>query len=1250
MSKIARNDPCPCGSGKKYKNCHLKAGDVPPAAEAATPARPSFSQLLATYSSVQLISFTAALQLNPANHGRNVRLENLSRQILLRFDPNDAKPLATWEAVKDVLENYDEDAWLEDPLTNHFTEIAVFEEGNYVVYPGLYVGFTEVLNQLTECIFLHRHGLPEAYVKEVRSATGLLLWMSDSAAADAEQEAFIYEPSQTGHLEFPSPEADEKFAGALFFSKKLMEQVAKDHRYDLNVLQEFKITPGMAELANDDPDENIVNLRPLVEVSNGILLYMPTAICNALINFIYRKATDHGCNAELEDLLYQRQFHLTNVALSKMRWLATTIRLPELKHPLPIQETVFQFDDDKLAYVCFINTGQQLATVRDYNYEKRAEEVVAYLSALEPGQEMRVLALFVLAEVAKDSYFMWSKPATGHQSLGLTFSELKTIAYLDDITSLSLWKFAKCYSRTGELTRVMNVGGVIDAYAVYRNNHGSLLSSDEANPIGGMLMIVNGSADDFMREVQKKNNEHAVLLFDGKQIGYAKVRRHKDYAPVFTENELTRYFRIVIETYKMPVWITSRQTKANHASWATYACDAIAFWLHRMQASLGPVLNAQSLRQFELEVIADPKLMEATEYEVKEVNPGGIEIHVEIDPPRIKLTIPFDFIYLLQLPDNTADKLLMTSVLRGFKWYVESAGKDIALTEELIADIVEQTLRPSQAKMILFSDPTINIKMDDRNLPSIRYVRDTDVSYLLDNLVSYLPEGYVISETIQTKAEKIKLCDDVVTALIAQLTEKIALFNGSELLERLIAQNEKCVQLREFREILIPAKIACFSNLEAEKDGLLDDEKNLVIAAHATRTLIEFVAAKLPTGKKWISKDDLDELLALTNQLTEWGALSESMRMNIDDPKMGLLPSGRIGTGKTLQREAFEPYAVAKTESEIYRNIESFETNYRPERSAAPPVETAESKLLDAAFLAEFNIKLLDLAHIAGALLQYGFDKADACVIISEMDLHQLVKDKAGVSAEVMKVGLDLLTLLERDGIGVSPMGYTPIDIFPWRYNRPISYLRRPLVKLLKEGSIYYYCGYRHISAYFDNLLYLLQTSKLPNAKSAEMKSWLASVSGDKGKPFRNSVKEWFEAYTDFQVISHEIPLEGALGDIDLLVIDHGQCIIYPIECKNISGGRNIHEMKVEMDDYLGRDGKDKGAKVRKHLDRHEWLSANREFFQQFVADLEGYTISSLILTADEIPLAYLKKDDLPLPVKSFVFLRKNGIGYLNED
>ena len=28
LAKIGRNDPCPCGSGKKYKDCHQKEGEV----------------------------------------------------------------------------------------------------------------------------------------------------------------------------------------------------------------------------------------------------------------------------------------------------------------------------------------------------------------------------------------------------------------------------------------------------------------------------------------------------------------------------------------------------------------------------------------------------------------------------------------------------------------------------------------------------------------------------------------------------------------------------------------------------------------------------------------------------------------------------------------------------------------------------------------------------------------------------------------------------------------------------------------------------------------------------------------------------------------------------------------------------------------------------------------------------------------------------------------------------------------------
>ena len=331
-----------------------------------------------------------------------------------------------------------------------------------------------------------------------------------------------------------------------------------------------------------------------------------------------------------------------------------------------------------------------------------------------------------------------------------------------------------------------------------------------------------------------------------------------------------------------------------------------------------------------------------------------------------------------------------------------------------------------------------------------------------------------------------------------------------------------------------------------------------------------------------------------------------------------------------------------------------------PARKMGAATPTDESNALDSAFLAEFGITLTILSKIIGTLVNEGFAKAEPCVKIKENDLLKLLSKIEGITKTEIETALNLLALIERPQLQTPPAGYSSTDIFTWRYNRPLSYLRRPLVKLLSEDIIYYYYGYRHLMRYIDHLIYLLFTSKLPGVKSQQMKSWLAGTSGAKGSPFRESVKEWFENNTDLEVIPHEIKMDTKVGkghfktdkqygDIDLLVIDHTNKTIYSIECKNITGGRNIHEMKVELDDYLGRDGKDKKAKIRKHVARHNWLDTNKSVMNELIPDAENYNVKSFILTADEIPLAYIKGSELPIPIRSFPFLRKHGLSYLAE-
>lgn len=1260
MKKIGRNDPCHCGSGKKYKHCHLNKKESPASPSPAKSLEHNIEEIIEQKNSVQILGILALLQLHPENHGRNFRIEQLCRQVLLQFDSNDSRPLATWDELKASIEGYTSGSYMEDPLTNAFTETVVFELGNYVVYPGMYSNFAQILSQLIDCIFIQKPVLPEIFVKKVRDAAGLLLFMSRSIAEEIGHKSDIYCIGNTGNIEFIEYETAVNNVDAVYFSNDFLDKVCTQYGYDKDILKDFIFLPSSEELAEDDPDKNVVNFKPLVHVGNSILVYMPTALLNSLITFIYEKAQESECLEILLDLLCKRQFHLSCVALTSTGWLFTNITLPVYEGKLKLREAVFQIDNQKFAYVSLVRADSLLKGSFNVSYEERAIEVVRFLGSINPEQQFHVLCLYIMAETGQDQMFALQKPSVGNQSLALSYKELLTITTAPETNSLTLWKFAKCYQRTNELTRVMSIGGAMDAYAIYRKNHGSLLDSDEANPLGGILMIPFGNADNLRREMLKYRNEHAVAAFIDGQLGFLKVSRYREYAPIYIEKEYSPGFRAVIENYKMPIWITDPQSRGSKETWGKYICEAIAFWLYRMTDILSPHINAQAFVQFEIEVIIDEHLKEAKEFEIKAVPIEAILVNSEIIAPKICINIPFDFIYATILPDNTADRILMRAVLKGFVKYIEAAKKVTQMDDAVIEQIIDSTLQPAGAKMILFSDASANIKMDDRKLPSLRYVQDTDISFVLDNLVSYLPEGYLIPEDIVDKRQKIKLCDDIVAALLLQITQKLKEFDGAGLLEWLIKSNEKCIQVKEFREISIPARIACFSDYDTELNRINNGEKNLVTTSHSVRTLIEFVATSIPTGSKWPNLDDIDELLALTNQVTEWGSLNEAIRLGLDDPRMGLLPSGRIGTDKTVGREVFTPYGIAKNESEIFKNIENFEKKYVSSRNIGPHEPTDESIALDAAFTAEFGLSLTVLSKIIGALVNEGFVRSESCLKIKENDLIEILSKIEGVTIGDIQTALNMLTLLERPALGTAPSGYTPVDIFTWRYNRSLSYLRRPLVKVVGTDGTYFYFGYRHLMQYIENLINLLFTSKLPSVKSELMKTWLAGISGQKGGPFRKEVKEWFENNTDFEVIPYEVKMDTIVtpghlktdkhyGDIDLLVIDHTNQTIYPIECKNITGGRNVHEMKVEMDDYLGRNGNDKKAKILKHVARHKWLKSNKSSMTGLIPEAENYSIMSFILTADEIPLTYLKGQDLPIPIRSFPFLRKNGLSYLSD-
>ena len=1210
------------------------------------------------------VTVLAAIQLDPANHGRNVRIEQLMRIALLETRQPDTRTPIPFAPLKACIEDYTDHSHEEDPLSNFFTEVVSFETGNNTVYAGIYAEYGRILNTFSDAIFRQKNALPPAFVKDVRSAMGVFLTVNDSAARDAGHSPLMEGPNAAGNIVVAPQETLDHYESALRFQKAPLKKYCEERAFSFNILADFTLSINDPALTDDDPEKNIVNRKPILDLGDDILLYMPTAIPNVLVEYIYEAARRHNCTAELRTAFNFRKIHLCKRALRHMGWELTDLDFPSTD--LPIQELAYRFDNQKIAYVCFVKTGEKYPTAppgkggHDLLME-RADEMATRLGSIESKQPHQVLTLYVLIESGEEYMFYWRKPAEGNETLSFKDEELLSAAHAEHVDRLTFWKFAKCHRRTNEIAKVEAFGGMIDVFAVFQNNHGSLLHSDEARPVGGILMILPGAGDDLRREVVSKQDEHSARISVGNLAGYAPVSKFKPHAPIYVETDVSEYFRIVIESYPTPIWIINRQTRSFSESFGTQVCEAIAFWLLRVTDDLEPYIkDCRRLPQLEFDVELDASLLDEDAALPPDPAVAGGKPTWSVTAKTIGLKIPAAFQKAVTLPDNTADKLLLTTALTALSDYLSIKGITNDLNPGVINDIVHNNLDNPQAKMLLAADASQNIKRDPRHLVPRRYVQSSDISFILDHLVSYLPAGTVIPKQIKEKDDKKALCTKIVTALIQQLEARIAPFEGLGLLRWLIQLHERYIFEREFNEILIPARIACFSDYEAEMTRRMDGERDLASTGHTLRTLIEFVASRPPTGTRWPNIDDVDELIAFTNQITEWGSLEESIRLGLDDPEIGLLPSGRIGTSKSFERRSLREYAKARAEGDVFKDIEDFEKNYYRRTTPKSTAPDPKAEALNNAFLAEHGCTFEELSRFAAALVGVRLEEGASCVTLSEAEMTDLATDTAGLSADRAKAVLALWTLLQRPSIAAYPPGYSMKDIMTWHYNRDLSAIRRPLVRVDSAcGPVYLY-GYRHIIFTVDHLVYLLYTGKYPEAKSDELKSWLAGISGEKGNPFRQEVCDWFQKNTNLKVIPHEVNMNPAagvghirtstdLGDIDLAVIDELNKIFYSLECKNVGGARNIVEMKSEMDKYLGRKPGDPNALMYKHLRRHEWLSASKDALVHFMGDPQTYEIRSIVLTADELSLAYLGKKHLPLPIRSFRFLKKEGIAYLRE-
>lgn len=254
---------------------------------------------------------------------------------------------------------------------------------------------------------------------------------------------------------------------------------------------------------------------------------------------------------------------------------------------------------------------------------------------------------------------------------------------------------------------------------------------------------------------------------------------------------------------------------------------------------------------------------------------------------------------------------------------------------------------------------------------------------------------------------------------------------------------------------------------------------------------------------------------------------------------------------------------------------------------------------LNAAFFSEFGYIFDDFIRVIYIMIIYTSNK-DEDVFIEDKNslISSLAKFDPTLSVDLIYRVIDDITIKAREDFLIPPDGYTKLDVYPWRFNRKYSFIRRPVI--LRNDDLIW--GNRQLYHMVEYVTHLIFEGQFP-ASSKEMKSLLGIISHDRGNKFNKFVVEMLEDMHVFEVKPNVKKINkknisdengNTLGDIDILIIDEERKKIYAAEVKDFNFSRNPYEIQMEYE-KLFVDSPKKKSYVTKHQRRVDWLKLHME-------------------------------------------------------
>ncbi len=1089
-----------------------------------------------------------------------------------------------------------------DPIEMPFVH-RVFYFGNHWIFPGISTNIGYNLQHILNIIFKYKNNFSKDFLLECTAITEIVLNISTKIAEKLGYGIDSLKHYEKSSVDYPDYTKTSILCEAITIDTSIIQKFLSPDEE-----KEFYATFGESE--TDTLAENYYGFfgKPFLKTAeNKAIVLNPSILPIFLINKLLKIAINYGVYDDIvigfnNSVWNDCKRSLASLGHKKIDESSIDIVLMNTDE---YKETLVTASNDGVLFVQFIcDNGNDFNFFNPFETYQIQNEGIAerweYIySKVKDISQNRVYQLIILNSFERGVYFGFDTKQSD-KTLKLSPFELMCVS----INELNHENFIPLYieNKLKSINTTIDHDSDIYAITLYSGNNYSFYFKDDIDTRKVDLHIGYGDSIDYINKALIQEDRQLVLApgFDY----YKEIVLNDDIRNIYCSTTKNK-FELLNRFCNIDIWITSEQFTSSQMMKTSYTIiDLITYWLSELKEMIEKADFTHDL--LEIRIILNGNLddyyIEKTDDELK------IDKYIDFGISGSIITMVFspNAFSVLDLDGNIGEKALMLCVINQICNFCSSS-----LDYECFEKAFENPLKKKVYSLDYERIPYYKPIDDNLRLIPIEYEE-----MILNDIGDYLinTEGMTIG--IIDETNRVSVCEKIVSFLYEKLQTTVATINKKYFYEIVYYDLEKILHQMMLTQKRFSLDLCCYPE---RRDKIISDYNHMNKSSVAIKFLMEYIAAEPPTGEKTLSELDYGYLLAVCSSIIEWAHNGDLYKFKIINSKLSILKSGRIGINKDQLNHLYTSNFSAGL-----KRIEDISNPYI-ETFSPEKVLVNFRDVLDSAFKDEFGYSFTDFTKCIKALIIEG-ETLDSEIKRFNFDVaNDAVSKSTQLSAETTKRIIDDLSLKPRSNYLCPPLGFEKSDIWPWRFNRRLSFNRRPIIQTDKDII----WGNRQLYHCLLFTLDLINQGKFKANNNGALSVLIGKISNRRGDYFNDTVYEKLKKFDSIIVDKKVSKLNGQkilgedknqIGDIDVLLIVPKKKKIIVAELKDFSFSKTPYEMYQEYNKMFC----DKGEKLcyySKHSRRVEWIKSHiNDVVSHYKLTGDKWKVNDVLILSEPFP------------------------------